>query len=350
MRKGFLHVAEAIIVSLLVFGVLAQFYSIPKSSHQWSKTKLSLMSQDLLYTLDGMGTDWFSNAQVRSRIESAIPKTMGYALSTKQLVRPVTNVLCVGSAADCAYLKTSVLINFTGLNGVDRGFNIRTVSPSSMDFSAGYLTDDVMVFMGAPPVDTPADEDALNEYLKEGNGVVEFTNLTQSYLAANAWQQDIFNVKWQGLPGGSGPDTVFTEFAPYERQHDILKIFNITQSTDAVFSDFIAEAVYPADDNTGKIVIRNEQDYSDGKPFPLVIVDWSVAGKGRTVWMANTTLTGSQLKRDLFRSLVVWAAGEKDYTIIPGSFTESSTASMTKIYASDIYEPVRISLTLGYHF
>lgn len=350
MRKGFLHVAESIIVVLLVFAVLAQFYNIPRSSHEWSKTKLSLMAEDLLYTLDSMDTNWFDASEVRTRIESAIPKTMGYALSTKQLVRPVINVLCVGSDANCTYLKSSVLKNFT-LNGVDRGFNVRAVRPSSMDFSAGYLTDDVIVFWGAPPISTQADEDALKDYLKQGNGVVEFTNLTQSYLAANTWQQSIFNVKWH-TPGGSG-DAIFTDFAPYERQHDILKIFNISHPLDTHFSGFGPDTVFPADDSTDKIIVHRNNGYSDGKDVPLVIADWSAEGRGRTIWMSNATMETAlpYYTRDLLKSLIIWAASGNEYTHIAGSFKESATASMTKIlYSSGTYEPVRISLTLGYHF
>jgi hypothetical protein len=86
------------------------------------------------------------------------------------------------------------------------------------------------------------------------------------------------------------------------------------------------------------------------------MIDWGVNGSGRVAWMSRAAITGSadnQKNGKLLKSLIVWAASGKSYPIIEGSVSTGATASMRKVYqaaASGMYEPVRIDLTIGYHF
>ena len=64
--------------------------------------------------------------------------------------------------------------------------------------------------------------------------------------------------------------------------------------------------------------------------------------------MSNATLSGENAQ--LLKSLILWAVSGKEFKVIEGTMVESAKASMRKIYSDDMYEPVRIELTIGYHF
>ncbi|MFH0956254.1 MAG: hypothetical protein V1813_00165 [Candidatus Aenigmatarchaeota archaeon] len=75
MRKGFFRILEVVIVAMLVFVTLTQLYSVPKANQPWDMTKLSVMSQDLLYSLDAKNVDWFEPVEVNSTLYDILPKT-----------------------------------------------------------------------------------------------------------------------------------------------------------------------------------------------------------------------------------------------------------------------------------
>ena len=54
--------------------------------------------------------------------------------------------------------------------------------------------------------------------------------------------------------------------------------------------------------------------------------------------------------RELLQSLVVWTAGGKDYVVVEDATLRSTRASIRKILTGDMYEPVKVELTLGYYF
>lgn len=56
--KGFIHIIEIIIVSLLVFFVFIQFSYVPSMEITWSGAKLKLQGNDLLFSLDRLDMDW----------------------------------------------------------------------------------------------------------------------------------------------------------------------------------------------------------------------------------------------------------------------------------------------------
>ena len=66
--KGFLHIVEILIVSMLVFLVLMQFTAVPKQNIDWQSMKLSTQANDLLFSLDKKGIDWYNDSQVNSSL------------------------------------------------------------------------------------------------------------------------------------------------------------------------------------------------------------------------------------------------------------------------------------------
>ena len=76
--RGFIHVVEIIIVSVLTILVVMQFWRLPSMETDWSKTKLGLQANDLLFSLDREGVDWLDGAQVDSYLSELLPENTIY--------------------------------------------------------------------------------------------------------------------------------------------------------------------------------------------------------------------------------------------------------------------------------
>jgi len=77
-QKGFIHVIEIIIVSMLVFFAIMQFSYLPPIETDWAKTKLTLQGNDLLFSLDRMGVDWKYNNDIQSKLSGVLPENTVY--------------------------------------------------------------------------------------------------------------------------------------------------------------------------------------------------------------------------------------------------------------------------------
>jgi hypothetical protein len=366
MKKGFLHVVEVIIVALLIFVILAQFYSIPSADYSWERSKLIAMSQDLLYTMDELDVDWLNASEVADMIKGMIPGTVAYSLKLDMEVNPDMKVGCVCTPDDYATLQAWVLTDFT-LNGIERGFSIALIEPGTLNFDIDgpHLDNDVLIFWGVPTeVDSAEKAQNLSTYLSMGNGIVEYANLTEADVA-DTWHNGTFSLVWVSeseseKPGSAGPE--FPYFDPSEAGYMVQKIFMNLPPALSGFTNFdnlpSNENVYPADGREKRILVSLRDQYSggayNGKSVPLSVLNWGVMGRGRTAWMTGADLEDMNgYNRRLLKSLVSWAASGKGHVLIESLMKSSVTASMRKVFneaPGAMYEPVRIDLTLGYHY
>jgi hypothetical protein len=354
MRKGFLHVVEALIVILLVFVVLSQFYSIPRSTYPWAETKLRIMAQDLVYVLDEKLTnddDWFDPVAVAAAVSGSVPETMGFSLKTTQAVKPVMTVgVVVSNAVEYNEIVNNVLMNTT-INGVVRGFHTDMLYHNDFHTFPGDY--DVLLFYGDPGI-TTAQEDYLQEHLRGGNGVVQYDGLTQTQVD-EPWHQALFDLEWSTSTRPGDTDAEFQISTPPERSYDVMKLYNTVNG----YTDFVnygTENVYPVGVNAeSRIVLRQRSSYTGGshagRSVPIAVINWDVHGNGRTAWMSDGSLfSASNRNEDTLRSLVMWTASKTHYTVKDDIMVQSASASFRKIFTTDMYEPVNIELTLGYHF
>jgi hypothetical protein len=364
MRKGFFRIVEVVIVSVLVFITLAQLYAVPKANQPWATTKLSVMSQDLLYSLDAKGVDWFDQVEVNRTLYEILPKTMGYAVSVKQDVRPQMRIGCVCSPANCALL-TPILADFT-LNNIFRNFTLICIAPGTLDLgTSAHNQTDAILICGNQAL-TPAQITSAERYLSNGKGIVEISDLTEPMVSGSRWYGEVMNMKWSDATNFPSGRAVFPYMDTDERRYPVKKIFyGIPPALPSFgnFSNFVnLNNVYPADDASEKIVVAQLNSYYvggsiDGAPVPLSMLDWGVNGSGRVAWMSNTSISGGtddeNSAKKLLKSLVIWAASGREYDIVSGTVSTSATASMRKVYGGsggNMYEAVRIYLTVGYHF
>ncbi len=221
MKKGFLHIVEVIIMVMLIFVMILQFSTIPKMRTNWDRSKLILMSHDLLYSLERTGIDWFNTTETKEKIEEVLPVTMGFSVSISQDVRPLIKVGCVCNQQDFNVLREEILTDFD-LNGHRRYFDIERIDPLSIKFPADS---DVIFFWGYRDLDGLQQRD-IKRFVSEGKGVVEFSTLEQ-YQAEEPWHQDIFNLEWVYPPSYYHP-SVYADFYtrfPAERGYKTNKFF-----------------------------------------------------------------------------------------------------------------------------
>jgi hypothetical protein len=366
MRKGFFRIIEVVIVAVLVFITLTQLYAVPKANQPWATTKLSVMSQDLLYSMDAKGVNWFDPVEVNRTLSDILPKTVGYAVSVEQDVRPQMKIGAVCSPANCALL-TPIFADFT-LNTIFRNFTLICIPPGVFDLTLGAQNQtDAILICGSQSL-TQAQITSAERYLSDGKGIVEISDLKDTDVVGSRWYNEVMNLRWVSDSLNLAPSgrTFFPYMDPDERRYPVKKIFyGIPPSLPSFgnFSNFgsATETVYPADDASEKIVVSQDTYYVGGSiagaPVPLSMLDWGVNGSGRVAWMSNTSISGAtddeNSAKKLLKSLVIWAASGRKYDVVEGAASTSATASMRKAYGGSggsMYEAVRVYLTIGYNF
>jgi hypothetical protein len=356
MKKGFLHVVEALIVILLVFVVLSQFYSIPRSQHVWSEPKLRIMAQDLIYVLEEKlvnDEDWFDPVAVETAITGSIPETMGYTIKSKHDVKPAMAVGCIcDNITNFNTINDDILQNVT-INGFERGFTVVRLFSASFDVLSEPGDYDVLVIFGGMEMTAPQLE-YLQEHLRAGGGVVQYAALTESSVE-EVWHTELFNLSWTDStrPGDSNAEMQIS--TPPDRAYEPIEIYS-TINGDMAFVNFGTESVYPAGLNQeSRIVLRQTNSYItgtlEGRSVPLAVINWGVHGNGRTAWMSDGILTAiDNRNQDMLRSLVMWCAAGKEHTVTEDVMIQSSSAKFRKIFNSDMYEAVSIEMSIGYYF
>jgi len=108
--KGFIHVVEIIIVSMLIFVVLIQFWRLPVVETDWSKTKLMLQASDVLFSLDRMNIDWMDETEVDSYLSDTLSENIMYRVIVIDKESIIYNII------DNPVSKNSVTLSFYKVN------------------------------------------------------------------------------------------------------------------------------------------------------------------------------------------------------------------------------------------
>jgi hypothetical protein len=225
MRKGFLHLVEIIVVSLVAFVLMFQFYSIPQQQIDWEGMRLSTQANDMLFSLDRKGVDWTDATQIQNAISSFISKNMIYTLGVKNAIRPQINVSCICNDTEFSSIQ-SVLQPFQ-INGQTTNFNLAQVQPDNIYFS--HNSDVVLVL----DYNLTNNYTQISQFLHAGKGIVEVRNLQQGEV--DSVQADFFGLEWNST---IIPDSSPISFRSNQTSEPYYNIFNYFHSIPLMHDNF----------------------------------------------------------------------------------------------------------------
>jgi hypothetical protein len=344
MKKGFFHILEIVIVTLVMFVVVFQFSAIPSVESDWSRAKLSLKAWDVIQTLSGMGTDWLDPVNVSESITSAINSTNIRYSVYADLPKSLIQIGCFRCTAG-EVARVQLLIHDFEINDIDMTFG-----PVINTTTFSVLTDVTIVF-DANLTDYEAD---LVRYLESGRGVVQMRHFDRSEIEGDPVQSRIFGLSWDDtLPARTDDNITFPFYLDQDsRYYPIKSYFHHIQNSSGDFFDephifnstmLAGEKLNLTDTFTERIVLMQE-----GTNLPACIVrEGIIGGSGRTVWLADGPDEESD-KEVLFVSLVSWASLHQRVIVENEMARPIGTFTFFTVLSDEMYQPVEINMELGY--
>jgi hypothetical protein len=126
--KGFMHIVEIIIIAIVIFVVIMQFLSIPLPEIDWSRTKLGLQANDVLYSLEGMGINWFDKDQLAGNLSLVFnDSNVVYNLKLKNIIKPEILVGCICNDSEKRTVED--LLESFEINGRETKFFVEQINP-----------------------------------------------------------------------------------------------------------------------------------------------------------------------------------------------------------------------------
>lgn len=186
--KGFIYIVEIIIAGLTLLVVISLSADIPRIEHDWTKTKLIIYGNDLFFTLDEKGINWFDRNEVSSSIRNLLPMNMEFDIRVKNAIKPVISLGCA-CPQDMLDTFREFLDDFE-LNGANTSFRLEWIDPSNPSFP---VTLDLILFLDMHIPDGKRNE--LENYLKSDKGVLEISGMDRDTISETIYR-DIFNLGW----------------------------------------------------------------------------------------------------------------------------------------------------------
>ncbi len=372
MRKGFMHIVEIVVISLLVIVLMAQLYRTYPAQSAWSKAQLKALAEDILHSLRAKGTNWTNTAHVEAELIQLLGRTNTvFDLEIQNLVKPDVWVGCV--CTDSEYSELSGLMagqaGEFALNGMGYRIRMERISHTQPDFPLIY---DVIIIGRSPELLTGY-KHLMEKYLLAGRGIIEIRDLDAEYKLEET-QNELFGLKWEQAGQDRGDPTyrIIFNTPPESRYYNIRKYFmaipNMTGNPDSLddfvnetfaFSNFVGsnEEVWVTD-NDDKRVILFIKDFVPMAPA-LVVKDKAYKGRGRAAWL-SAGYGGGELEEKgvLIKSLILWASGEV-FHVTGHEIKEPEVSYLIDVIRRrrelepveqrrTFFHPVKVVLSLGY--
>lgn len=376
MKKGFMHIVEIIIISLLVIVVVFQLYQSVPTQGFWDRAQLRTLSGDILHSLEAAGMEWTD----RSGMEAELIRLLGrtniiFDLEIENLPKPDLWVGCVCTEeeyAEYTSLLTGSQNRFT-LNGMAYEIRLERIDPDSIDFPLLY---DIII-IGESTGILEASQRLMEKFLLAGRGIILVKDLSQSDFELDETLLNIFGLEFDSQANPSSPKLAFNT-PPESRYYNIRKYFlaipNVTGNPDSLddfvnesfkFDNFLSpsELVYASENDENRVLLATEATPSAAA---LVVRDKVYQGKGRTAWLsgdAQGSLSDQEERTVLLKSLTLWSSGErfhitgheiknpeKSYLIDVIKRQRYLNPSLQEqvIQKTTFFHPLKIVLSLGY--
>ena len=251
MRKGFLHVVEIILVAAMTLLIIQLSYT-PTQVPDWKTVGLYTQANDLLFSLERKGVDWFNSTAVEAAVSSFVSNNTVYTLSVRNAMKRSIYVGCICSDTEYAAIN-GMLKNFE-INGQLTDFQVyQTVPRFSHDF-------DVIVINGSSMAPY---YDQMRQFLEADKGVVEFRHFSQA-SDIDSVQTDFFGLAWNGL---LVKDTQSIEFGSNLSTHPNYNIFKYFHNIPLYHNNFSSGSAAGWNRLTGSWNVIS-QNYYEGSTGP----------------------------------------------------------------------------------
>lgn len=117
----------------------------------------------------------------------------------------------------------------------------------------------------------------------------------------------------------------------------------ITFNEDKYFENFLENENTTQKDNDQNKVLLEQQNTK----LPACIINYNIVGKGRSVWISNSSNYASEDYKTLIKALIVWLAGD-EYKIIKAEIKDPVDVYIYKPFGKDMLQIIKIVLKLGY--
>ncbi|MFH1294642.1 MAG: hypothetical protein ABIH90_01730 [Candidatus Aenigmatarchaeota archaeon] len=388
--KGFMHVIEIVIISLLVIVVIAQLYRSVPSQSTWDRTQLEILAGDIIHSLDAKGVSWIRDDGLSAKgevIRLLENTTIVFDLSIENLPNPRMFVGCI--CTDDEFNELSQMVTFSSptkattffLNGLKYEVTLRQIytgseMPPTLEFPLIY---DVIIICD----DSPALEGSrgrLEKYLLQDRGVILLKDLTPADIIVDDTLLEVFGVEGN-VNADPGQPTYKLTFQdnPESRYYNVRKYFLAIPNESGplssleldsfvnetfVFTNFLDSDekvwAFEGDENkellqsTGEVPIAaasvvNENVYKD---------------HGRTAWLSDGVSAGEEANKGvLIKSLILWASGER-FKISESQIKRPETTYLIDVIKrvryldpspeelvqqkTTFFHPIKVVLSLGY--
>lgn len=346
--KGFVHVVEIVIITIVVFVLIYQATSVPTISRDWGKTSLEIQVRDILLSLNKKGINWLNKSEVEEELDALLQNTsIRYGLKIENALKENISVGCFCNDTEYFYLK-SVLYPFM-LNGEYVSFTIYKLDTHNPSFP---ITFDV-VFLADNAKNVSYDQ--LRSFLSEGKGIVEVVDLTEGDISGDSVQENIFGLKWNSALTPNSNNITFSIDSESEFYNIYKYFYNIPNLTGWIppenhtLKNFLDPNEKVDAKNGNNIVLKQK-----ATNVPAAIVNNKIfEGKGRAVWLSAGN-DESVEKKMMLRSLILWASGET-YEVVENKIPNPASFSIFKLIKKGEYNPgmdqiIKVTLSLGHVF
>ncbi|MBN2102138.1 MAG: hypothetical protein JW716_04675 [Candidatus Aenigmarchaeota archaeon] len=350
-KKGFVHMIEIIIVVVMAFFAFFQFSYITTPGADWQRTKLALLGNDVLAVMDKNDVNWFDKNEVDSQLKDMIKSTnIVYSIKLDNVIKQDIKIGCLCIDGETSKIDDMLKPEPMQINMENINFSVEQVSDIGSLLNPKY---DVVILSDPSVINSINGNTAnLMRYLGLDKGIIELFPLRQADVTGA--QKEVFGLEWSSdIPDGSGRIII----SPYARNpgsetYTVYKYFNSFPNTTGdgyfeighEFNDYLVEnsKVISAGNNPQKIL-----SVQRGTGAAAGILNWGMSDKkGRTAWLPIGIPTNED-EKSLLKSVVAWAGGRAEI-LKKTTMKNPVTVSRYSVYNSDMFQIVRIDLTLDY--
>lgn len=239
-KKGFIHVVEAVLVSVIAISMFLFIVEPFSISEDWSQVKMEKTAEDVLLSLDKNGTLEHIMEYNRSNIQERVDSVIGHRAGLEYNIRTENaykNKIRIGfNCTECdvrdEQLKIERKLKPPYVNG-------REIDLQVFSFHWQNLTRydiDVVLLNGKEQTSLARSHSSkVQRFLSGGNGIVEYSNLENNDLGN--FRRDVFGLEdgqdsTDDIEFSNSQDVGKKNYEPYKLFYGVASVANVSGGPD----------------------------------------------------------------------------------------------------------------------